>query len=185
MGIEKRLRFTLATEGVSNVTCNASSVLYLSQQDFEEHLQAENPHNITAKSIGAVTKAEFFEEINNLKTGKPDLTDITSKATWHDGCVAKKLFLLGNIVFLRATYKTETGSSTAAVKIPGEYLPNEDAEMNTIITSRADANKYTNARLNALSGNIDIEVYKIVDSSGTPSNVGLLYPLTVEGFWII
>ncbi len=39
VSMEKRLRFSLVTEGVENITFASASVLYLAQQDFEEAMQ--------------------------------------------------------------------------------------------------------------------------------------------------
>lgn len=75
VSMEKRLRFSLITEGVENITFSPSSVLYLAQQDFEEAMQGiqEQLDGKAEKSeVEALAEAAFSGSYNDLRD-KPDI----------------------------------------------------------------------------------------------------------------
>lgn len=69
VSVEKRLRFSLITEGVEDITFAPSSVLYLAQQDFEEAMQGiqEQLDGKAEKSeVEALGEAAFSGSYNDL-----------------------------------------------------------------------------------------------------------------------
>ena len=75
VNIEKRLRFSLITEGVENITFSPSSVLYLAQRDFEEAMQGiqgQLDGKAEKSEVEALAEAAFSGSYNDLRD-KPDI----------------------------------------------------------------------------------------------------------------
>ena len=75
VNMEKRLRFSLITEGVENITFSLSSVLYLAQQDFEEAIQGiqgQLDRKAEKSEVEALEEAAFSGSYNDL-SDKPDI----------------------------------------------------------------------------------------------------------------
>lgn len=75
VNIEKRLRFSLITEGVENITFSPSSVLYLAQRDFEkamQGIQGQLDGKAEKSEVEALAEAAFSGSYNDLRD-KPDI----------------------------------------------------------------------------------------------------------------
>lgn len=121
----------------------------------------------------------MMSEVDTLK--KEVLTDISGKVDWNNQCDITEIHTMGNMVFFRATYKTDTGYSESMAQIPLKYCPKKNTNLNVVFCTFGDGGKMAVAELNALNGNIDIEVTD--QSSG--SSTGLISPVIVEGFWVM
>ena len=137
---------------------------YVLQKDFDE----------LKNKISTLT-----DDVGKLK--KESMTDISRQVDWNNQCEVMETYKMGNLVIFCATYKTETGYSESIAQIPDKYCPSNNVVLNTVVGAHSDTDKYVNAILNCLNGNIDVEV----SEKGSGSNTGLITPVTVVGFWRI
>lgn len=121
----------------------------------------------------------LVSEVDTLK--KEVLMDISGKVDWNNQCDIMEIYTMGKMVFFRATYKTNTGYSESIAQIPLKYCPKENTNLNVVFCAFGDGGKMAVAELNALNGNVDVEVND--QSSG--SSTGLISPVIVEGFWFM
>lgn len=91
VSIEKRIRLSLIVSGVDNINTELSSVLYVTEQDFNGHLSARNPHSVTKADVGLANANNTSDENKPVSAaqqaalnGKMDYTIISSPTAIKD-----------------------------------------------------------------------------------------------------